>query len=269
MDNASKSPTNSYARDVVANYERHPYKIIKRQMNYKLRTLLIATLISNYCFAQDLILKCDNSQPRKGQPITISLQVDFIDDIILGSIPFDYKSSNFMSVFDNRTFSKQIIVNDTGEFKIGPIELTYNNKIIKSNEITLKVLPPLPQLDGIWIRQIDNGDKKYIILEQNIIVKIDRKLKNDEIVFQMDKLNNTPIAEIDIPSIKTAALKQLTSNSSSKMDKNSQPFTRMIKTSIIIYEIEEIKGNILTISDSNMKNLVDKRGFKEVSFDIQ
>lgn len=234
-----------------------------------LSRILIFLLISNVCYAQDLILKCDNVQPRVGQSITISLQVEFMEDIILSNIPFDYESSKFMTVFDNKTFDKQITVMDTGVYKIGPIEMTYNNKTFRSNELTLKILPPLPDKDGIWLRFIKNDEKKYIVLEQNILVKLDEKVKGDKIVFQMEKLNSAPIAEIDISSIKAVSLKQVSSNASSRMVKDGQPFNNLIKTSIIVYEIVETSDKIMTITEKNMNNLKSKKKFREVSFEIE
>jgi hypothetical protein len=55
-----------------------------------------------------------------------------------------------------------------GPLKIGPLQITINGKIYKTNELNMSVSPKLPEdIDnGIWIRLLNFNDVEYILFEQ-------------------------------------------------------------------------------------------------------
>jgi hypothetical protein len=63
-------------------------------------------------------------------------------------------------------YSRSMSPLDTGEFQIGPFEFVLNNIKYKSDSIKIRVIPPLPEKEGIYISSAKLNDKTIVIIEQ-------------------------------------------------------------------------------------------------------
>ena len=108
--------------------------------------------------AQNISLKTIYPEPRVGQSISITLDLDFIEDYIKETLPSGMKLTGY-STFSK--YSRDIQVSDTGNFQIGPYEFEFNDKKYQTDSIILHVIPPLEKEEGIWIRLIEYDSTQF------------------------------------------------------------------------------------------------------------
>jgi hypothetical protein len=68
-------------------------------------------------------------------------------------------------------------INTTSQITLGPIEIRYNGKNIKSDSLTIKVFNALPDTNqGIWINQVIIERNLFLIIEQRVPLSLDKKI---------------------------------------------------------------------------------------------
>jgi len=100
---------------------------------------------------------------------------------------------------------------DTGLIKIGPFQLSINDKSYSTGTITLRVYPKLPDNihNGLWIRYVLFEGKHYLITEQRVSADQKKKVESAAIVIG----GGESFAELDRDQFEQAGLKVVFANS--------------------------------------------------------
>lgn len=76
----------------------------------------------------------------------------------------------------NGTIKINDTTNTSSEINIGPIDINYNGKNIKSDSFKIRVFKKLPDTNyGIWINQVNIEGSEFIVIEQRIPSSMGRK----------------------------------------------------------------------------------------------
>lgn len=134
-------------------------------------TLLLLIFCSLNAIGQKkLEIEIDNPEPRVGQSVTFSINVDFLTDYFkkeLGkNIEFTRSTSIFGMQSDN--FQRVIIFEKAKKYEIGPFDFEFNGRKYTTETIEVNVLPKLPMENGLWLRITEFDGQQYLILEQLI-----------------------------------------------------------------------------------------------------
>lgn len=121
---------------------------------------------------QNLRLTVKNPLPRINQEIEFS---------------YFYTNSEIRNRFEanidnagvNNLITGDIEINDSintaSQITLGPIEIRYNGKNLKSDSLTIKVFNSLPDTNqGIWINQVIIEGSLFIIIEQRVPLYLNR-----------------------------------------------------------------------------------------------
>ena len=135
----------------------------------RLLLITIFSLIAFLTYGQTISITTDNLEPRVGQRVDIRIDYSFLDSLIEKQIDTSFFRIRGTSGSNRR---KEMIAKDTGYFVINPISLSYENHVLKSNSLRIRILPALPRKEGLWVRFSKNMGKNLIILEENKIVDL-------------------------------------------------------------------------------------------------
>lgn len=138
----------------------------------KITVILLIVLFTNILHAQVFSIKPTNPLPRVGDKIYIECVID--PEAKFDSVKNEIvkpretcQSGNRYILTGNIILNKQL--ENTDDITIGPISINLNGKQYKSDSITLKVFPELPDVnEGIWVHCVKSQKEYYIILEQKI-----------------------------------------------------------------------------------------------------
>lgn len=160
-------------------------------MNYVCVLFFSLTVAQAVCQPK---LEPSNPAPRQGEEVNITFQLKE------GNV--DIGGGNFKV--------RQPLA-DTGLVKIGPFQLSINDKSYTTGTITLRVYPRLPGHvhNGIWIRYVVFEGKHYLITEQRISGDQKKKVESTAMVIGSDE----SFAELDRDQFEQAGLKVVFSNS--------------------------------------------------------
>jgi hypothetical protein len=161
----------------------------------KLLVVLLLCATSVFTCAQVVTISVDNTEPRVGQEVVLTIDASFFDDMIkesLASVAFsDMKS----------TFDRKFIPEKEGQVMIGPYTFDFNGKSYRTNEIRLNVIEALPDREGVWIRKLNIGEEQYILIEQ--IVMNRPKSKNTEGGMSLSwETDSDGLVELDVTDVK-------------------------------------------------------------------
>ena len=134
-------------------------------------TLLVFIMCSLSAIGQEkLKIEIDNPEPRVGQSVTFSINVDFLTDYfkkeLEKNIDFTRSTSTFGMQSDD--FERVIIFKKAKKYKIGPFNFEFNGKKYSTETIEVNVVPKLPMENGLWLRITELEGQQYLILEQLI-----------------------------------------------------------------------------------------------------
>lgn len=146
-------------------------------------------------YAQEVKISVDNTEPRVGQEVVLTIDATFFDDMIkdaMTSVSFsDMKSS----------FDRKFRPEREGEIIIGPYTFEFNGKTFRTNEIKLNVIEALPDKEGAWVRKVTIGDEQYILIEQIVVNKPVTKNTNDGFHISWDTASEG-LAELSVDGVK-------------------------------------------------------------------
>ena len=89
-------------------------------------------------FAQEKVeLKIDNPQPRVGQEVTISFDIDFLSDFFQNDLDKNIEVTEANSLFGGYSdeFSRVIKFRKAKTYTIGPFEYSFNGKKYKTKHL--------------------------------------------------------------------------------------------------------------------------------------
>lgn len=125
--------------------------------------VLLTTVVSVQSQAQNLKIKVDNTEPRLGQEINLTMESIFFEDFLNKTCT---DSLQFKKSYSNPDLTKTIVANRLGQLTIGPIKFEFNGVNYVSNSIKINVIPNLSDEEGVWIRKMKIEDKEFILIEQ-------------------------------------------------------------------------------------------------------
>lgn len=140
-------------------------------------TILLLIICSlNVSGQEKLKIEIDNPEPRVGQDVTFSINVDFLSDYFKKELSKDIDFTRSTSIFGMQSddFERVIIFKKANIYTIGPFDFKFNGKSYTTNSIKVNVLPELPMENGLWVRVTEFEGEKYLILEQLISNESDK-----------------------------------------------------------------------------------------------
>jgi hypothetical protein len=162
-----------------------------------MKKILVVALCSLTIFASAQVVKIsvDNTEPRVGQEVVLTIDATFFDNMVqesMTSVSFsDTKSS----------FDRKFIPQKEGETLIGPYTFEFNGKSYRTNEIKLNVIEALPDKEGVWIRKLTIDEDQYILIEQIVISKQVKSVDGNNISISWET-DTDNLAELDIENVK-------------------------------------------------------------------
>lgn len=201
--------------------------------------------------AQNVKLKTLYPEPRVGQSITLTLELDFIEDYIKSSLPSELKLSG-SSAFSK--YQADIQANDTGYFQIGPYTFEFNGQKLQTDSIVLHVLEPLEKKEGVWIRLIEYDSIQYLIVEQYI----DNEWKKDKKRKEGSSMSLTTNA-LDFVTLKEQPVERLRffrrhANSTSVPIDDSDLFGPSLAYRLQIYRVTNQTGEAIALTKKFFEN---------------
>ncbi len=141
-------------------------------------TLILFTICSLNAIGQEkLKIEIDNPEPRVGQSVTFSINVDFLTDYFKKELGKNVEFTRSTSIFGMQSddFERVIIFEESKKYKIGPFDFDFNGKKYMTETIEVNVLPELPIENGLWLRITGFDGQQYLILEQLISNESNKK----------------------------------------------------------------------------------------------
>ena len=120
---------------------------------------------------QEIInIEIDNPEPRVGQDVLISINVDFLRDYLEKELGNNIELTGSKNIFgmSSDKLKWEIEFKKAKKYKIGPLDFKFNGKRFTTNTIEVNVIPRLPYENGLWLRLTEFQGDKYLILEQLI-----------------------------------------------------------------------------------------------------
>ena len=134
-------------------------------------TLILFTICSLNAIGQEkLKIEIDNPEPRVGQSVTFSINVDFLTNYFKKELGRNVDFTRSTSIFGMQSddFERVIIFEKAKTYEIGPFDFEFNGKKYTTETIQVNVLAKLPMKNGLWLRKTEFEGQQYLILEQLI-----------------------------------------------------------------------------------------------------
>lgn len=188
----------------------------------KLSTVLFAIVFSIPAVAQVSRLDVSNPVPRVNEEIEviISLRNENLEALDRKE---NKTSEDFLTLRNNKvgygTLKLSHVLADTGRVTLGPFTFVLDQKTYVTDVLQITVHPALPKniYDGLWIRQVDFKDERYLIVEQRIAsVPTKPKKAGEEIVVIGGASTEVTYAELDENRFQDRGVKILSSNARSE-----------------------------------------------------
>jgi len=124
--------------------------------------LLIQSSIFLIIKSQDISINVDNKMPRQLQSIQVSIEFSFFDNCLRKQLGKSFDLSQGFAF----PFTRIMTPHDTGIFQIGPFNFEINHIRYTSDSVKIKVLPALPNKEGVYISSYIENDKTILVIEQ-------------------------------------------------------------------------------------------------------
>ena len=136
----------------------------------KITLLLLIFCSLNAIGQKKLKIEIDNPEPRVGQSVTFSINVDFLTDYFKKELGKNIEFTRSTSIFGMQSddFERVIIFEKAKKYEIGPFNFEFNGEQFTTDTIEVNVLPKLPMENGLWLRITEFNGNQYLILEQLI-----------------------------------------------------------------------------------------------------
>lgn len=142
-------------------------------------TFLIFIIFNLNVFCQNnLKIEIDNPEPRVGESVLFSINIDFLKDNIQEKLGSEIELTRSTSVHGMQSddFERVIVFNKVGLNKVGPFEFEFNGKKYVTNQIEINVQPKIVLEESLMVRIAELNGQKYIVIEQLVknIAKTER-----------------------------------------------------------------------------------------------
>ncbi|WP_179338921.1 hypothetical protein [Winogradskyella ludwigii] len=229
-------------------------------------TLLLLICCSLHILAQKkLEIEIDNPEPRVGQKVTLSINMDFLNEYLKKELGKNINVTGSPSIFgmSSEDFQRVIIFEKAKTYNIGPFDFEFNGKTFTTNTMEVNVLPKLPIENGLWLRQTEFEGQQYLILEQ-LISNTSNKTENENGGYSQTIGGVMPegkaFAELNEDLTQGIQLSNYSSATNSVTPDNGKSYSVGFSYTIKKYKItfdEDYKGEYL-ISESDFNNLPTK-----------
>jgi len=238
----------------------------KRYLEFEKNTMKKITFIlfifcSLNSFGQKkLKIEIDNPEPRVGQSVTFSINVDFMTEYFKKEFGnnVDFTRSTAIFGMQSDDFERVIVFKEAKKYKIGPFDLEFNGKKYTTNVIKVNVLPELPMENGLWLRITEFDGEKFLILEQ-LISNESNKTDNEKGGYSYTiggiKPEGQEFAELNEKLAEGIELSNYNSSSNTLQAEGAGPFDAGFSYSIKKYKVKFSK-------DFNSKYLISANDFK-------
>ncbi len=166
------SATNTKQPHVSSNYK------IRKMKNF---TFILFFIFNLNAFCQsNLKIEIDNPEPRVGESVVFSINIDFLKDNLQEKLGSEIELTRSTSVHGMQSddFERVIVFNKVGLNKVGPFEFEFNGKKYVTNQIEVNVLPKIVLEENVIVRIAELNGQKYIVIEQ--LVKNIAKTEQNE-----------------------------------------------------------------------------------------
>ncbi|KAB8155815.1 hypothetical protein EZY14_000990 [Kordia sp. TARA_039_SRF] len=142
----------------------------------KITFLLFIFCSLNVLGQKQLKIEIDNPEPRVGQNVTFSINIDFLTDYFKKELDRNIEFTRSIPIYGMQSddLERVIIFKKAKKYKIGPFDFEFNGKKYTTETIEVNVLPKLPMENGLWLRKTEFDGQQYLILEQLIHNKSNR-----------------------------------------------------------------------------------------------
>ena len=236
-------------------------------------TILLLLFCSLHIIGQTkLDIEIDNPEPRVGQEVTLSINVDFLNNYFKKELGKNIDVTGSPSIFGSSPdeFQIEIIFEKAKTYNLGPFDFEFNGKTYTTNTIEVNVLPKLPIENGLWLRQTVFEGEHYLIIEQLISNKSD-KTENENGGYSHTIGGVIPegkeFAELNKNLTQGIQLSNYSSATNTMRSDDSELFDVGFSYSIKKYKIkfeENFKGEYV-ISESDFNNLPKKFDIKNIT----
>ncbi|MCL5247794.1 BatD family protein [Cellulophaga sp. 20_2_10] len=229
-------------------------------------TLLLLIFCSLNAIGQKkLEIEIDNPEPRVGQSVTFSINVDFLTDYFKKELGKNVDFTRSTSIFGMQSddFERVIIFEKAKKYEIGPFDFEFNGKKYTTEIIEVNVLPKLPMENGLWLRITESDSQQYLILEQ-LISNESNKTDNENGGYSQTiggvKPEGKEFAELNEKLTKGIELSNYSSATNTMKAEDAELFDVGFSYSIIKYKIKFEKdfSEEYIISETDFNNLPEK-----------
>lgn len=222
-------------------------------------TFLIFIIFNLNAFCQNnLKIEIDNPEPRVGESVLFSINIDFLKDNIQEKLGSEIELTRSTSVHGMQSddFERVIVFNKVGLNKVGPFEFEFNGKKYVTNQIEINVQPKIVLEESLMVRIAELNGQKYIVIEQ-LVKNIAKTERNEfgEMTTYLGGLapDNFEFANLNEEIKRSIELDDLNTSSETLTPENSKYGEIGFSYSRIRYRInfsEDFKGEyILTEKD--------------------
>lgn len=217
-------------------------------------------------YGQDtLTLIIDNPEPRVGDVVQISFNIDFLVDHLREQTveTIEFTKPLFAT---NNTFTQSIKFTREGKSTIGPYQFEFNNKQYVSTSIEVNVEKELPYQDGLWVRYVRLEEKQYLIVEQLISNQSDYKTEENGFSYTVGGISNEDYAELTEVPLDGVRFQFKGSKSNTRRPEGDDLFAPGYSYSIKRYEVifeEGYKGKF-KLEKEHIKNFPKNTKFKPI-----
>lgn len=239
----------------------------------KIITLLLV-VFSIHSYAQDTLkLRVDNPQPRVGDEVELTFNVDFLTDELKKQMTDGVELTKSKSHFGNEAsdFKRVLEFKKSGKYTIGPFEFEFNGKKIVTDSIVINVAEKLPFVEGVWVRYYESDGKKYIVVEQLIENKSDYKKSKNGYTLTVGgtKSDRDKFAEIVENPEKGISINRVYSTTKTITKPGAEIGEAGLSYSFIKYEvdIDEDFEDIFTLTKKYFENLPRKAKIESIEIE--
>jgi len=226
---------------------------------------ILLVLVAFQSFAQDtLSLNIDNPEPRVGDPVTLTLDIEFLTEEIKTQLADDVQMHGNFSAYsyDADVLKRVLKFNKTGKQYIGPFNFEFNGKKYVTDSIEVNVAEKLPFREGVWVRYVQANGKKYIILEQLIENKSDAKRSKNGYSYTVGgtKSSRAEFADIEAMPEKGVSIRMNSSSSYTVQPEGADPSSAGFSYSFKKYEVSMGSSSdaVYVLKSSHFNNLPRK-----------
>ncbi|HYG36991.1 MAG TPA: hypothetical protein VD908_00165 [Cytophagales bacterium] len=233
-------------------------------MNIRNSLIILFLSLSTLCRAQDSIsISIENPQPRVEEKVVLSIDLQFLTKRIAEKLGSKITLTNINSIhgIESTDFDRIITFHEPGDYIVGPFLFNIDGKQYLSNAIKVQVIEKLPVQEGIWVRYIETGGERMIIVEQMINNKSDyKKTKKGYSMTMGGVKGDEEFAELMEESYKGYKIISSSSNSSTVREEGKDLFTPGFSYRFKSYGLEllpDYQGPII-ISEKDFQNFPSK-----------